>query len=296
MGTRQRPVPTTKKIRRRILDGIMVLLLLAGIFGLSYPFFKDALNRSLNQQLVNYYQRQSDQAHAVEMAKRRAAIKKANAKLAKKGNNPGKDTLARQTTTKLPPRKLSYYEKNTVGTLYLPSIKASMPVFGKTNDLLLQQGATVLPGTSKIGGGQDTHAVISAHRGLLEAKLFSDLPKVKKGQLFYIHTNGDKLAYQVFKKQVITPDQVEQLQIQPQKDLVTLMTCTPYMVNSHRLLVFGRRVPYPKAANQQANKLDVQQASGLLKWIAGIILGVMAVIVGWAIWLRRQRRSKWNFR
>ncbi|BDP74056.1 hypothetical protein EfmAA96_18410 [Enterococcus faecium] len=104
---------------------------------------------------------------------------------------------------------------------------------------------------------KNTHAVLSGHRGLPEAKLFTDLPKLKKGDQFFIQINGKTLAYQVEKIQVVLPDEVDSLGIQKGRDLVTLLTCTPYMVNTHRLLVTGHRIPYQaKEAKKAIQGID----------------------------------------
>ncbi len=104
---------------------------------------------------------------------------------------------------------------------------------------LLEKGASLLEGTSYPIGGKSTHAVLSSHRGLSQAKLFTNLPQLKIKDHFYIEINGQYLAYQVDQIKTVEPTETEALQIQEDQDLVTLVTCTPYMINSHRLLVEG---------------------------------------------------------
>lgn len=103
---------------------------------------------------------------------------------------------------------------------------------------------------------------------------------------------GKKLAYKVDKIQTILPDQVDTLKIQNGRDLVTLMTCTPYMVNSHRLLVTGHRVPYPKKATPEIKQLAKKQSNGVLKWVALIVLGLVAATLIWCAWYRRRKGKK----
>ncbi|MDT0901799.1 class C sortase, partial [Staphylococcus pseudintermedius] len=122
-------------------------------------------------------------------------------------------------------------------------------MFDTTNDLFLAKGTSLLEGTSYPTGGKSTHAVISGHRGLPSAKLFTDLPDLKKGDVFFIEINKRTLAYEIDQLKVVEPTETEDLLIEKDKDLVTLLTCTPYMINSHRLLVRGHRIPYtPKMA------------------------------------------------
>ncbi|WP_311744730.1 class C sortase, partial [Staphylococcus pseudintermedius] len=137
----------------------------------------------------------------------------------------------------------------TIGIVNIPKIKIKLPIFDTTNDLFLAKGTSLLEGTSYPTGGKSTHAVISGHRGLPSAKLFTDLPDLKKGDVFFIEINKRTLAYEIDQLKVVEPTETEDLLIEKDKDLVTLLTCTPYMINSHRLLVRGHRIPYtPKMA------------------------------------------------
>ncbi|MGO3607855.1 MAG: class C sortase, partial [Pseudolactococcus laudensis] len=120
----------------------------------------------------------------------------------------------------------------------------SLPIFDETNNELLEKGATVLQGTSFPIGGKGTHSVITGHTGLPEKKLFTDLEKLKKGDLFYIEVSGKKLAYRVERFKTVLPTELDSLKIEDSSDLVTLLTCTPYMINTHRLLVTGVRVGF----------------------------------------------------
>ncbi|HBA0916942.1 TPA: class C sortase, partial [Enterococcus faecium] len=119
----------------------------------------------------------------------------------------------------------------------------------------------------------------SGHRGLPEAKLFTDLPKLKKGDQFFIQINGKTLAYQVEKIQVVLPDEVDSLGIQKGRDLVTLLTCTPYMVNTHRLLVTGHRIPYQaKEAKKAIQGIDQWKKWKFFIWFIGILLGSIGLV------------------
>ena len=140
-----------------------------------------------------------------------------------------------------------------------PKINVNLPIFDQTTTKLLEKGACLLEGTSYPVGGVSTHAVLSSHRGLPQAKLFTDLPRLQIEDRFYIEINGQYLTYQIDQIQTVAPTKTETLQIQDNQDLVTLVTCTPYMINSHRLLVRGHRV----AVEQEeisASLSKVQQA------------------------------------
>ena len=135
-----------------------------------------------------------------------------------------------------------------MGYLEIPEIGVNLPIYHGTSDLVLEMGVGHLESSSLPIGGESTHAVLMGHRGLPSSTLFNKLPKLKEGAQFYIHMLDETLAYEVDQIKVIEPDNLADLQIVPGKDYVTLMTCTPYMINSHRLLVRAIELPHPRRA------------------------------------------------
>ncbi len=131
-----------------------------------------------------------------------------------------------------------------MGTLDIPKINVNLPIYHGTGEDILSIGAGHLEGTSFPVGGVNTHSVLTGHRGLPNSKLFTRLDELEKGDLFYIRTGDRIAAYVVNQIQVIEPGEVDSLSIQPEKDLVSLITCTPYGVNSHRLVITGERTSY----------------------------------------------------
>ena len=134
-----------------------------------------------------------------------------------------------------------------VGHVNIPKIKVDIPIRAGSSEDVLQQGAGHLEGTSLPIGGDSTHTVITAHRGLPNAKLFRNLDQLAYGDVFYITNIKETIAYKVDKIQVVEPSNFEPVLVVEQKDYATLLTCTPYMINSHRLLVRGVRIPYQEA-------------------------------------------------
>jgi sortase A len=128
-----------------------------------------------------------------------------------------------------------------MGYLEVPKIDVRLAIYHGTGEDALENGVGHLEDTSLPVGGSSTHCVLSGHRGLPSAKLFTDLDKLENGDLFYIYILGETLAYEVDQVLVVEPSQVDALKITPGQDYVTLLTCTPYGVNSHRLLVRGHR-------------------------------------------------------
>ena len=269
-----------KPKKRKLLDLLMLFLLLSGIGILAYPFVSDALNNYLDQQIISHYQQQAVKENEAIMAKIQKDMTKKNQQLAKKGGNPGVDPF----TKKKEPVKTdkTYFEKHTIGILTIPKINVNLPIFDQTTMKLLEKGACLLEGTSYPIGGKSTHAVLSSHRGLSQAKLFTNLPQLKIKDHFYIEINGQYLAYQVDQIKTVEPTETEALQIQEDQDLVTLVTCTPYMINSHRLLVRGHRIVVePEEIKESLEKVKQAKCTAflLVSGLIGVLLLLFLVIL-----------------
>lgn len=145
-----------------------------------------------------------------------------------------------------------------MGYITIPKIDVELPIYHGTSDKVLKNAAGHLQGSSLPIGGESTHAVISAHRGLPSAKLFSDLDELEKGDRFTITVLNEVLTYEIDKIQIIEPDELDKLEIVDGEDYVTLITCTPYGINTHRLLVRGSRV-------ETENKLSVRVSADAVK-------------------------------
>ncbi len=166
-----------------------------------------------------------------------------------------------------------------MGIVYIPSIDVKLPIYHYTTTEILEKGAGHLFGSSLPVGGTDTHSVITAHRGLPSAKMFTDLDKLKIKDKFFIYMANEKLAYEVDKIKTIKPDQTEGLGIEKGKDYVTLVTCTPYGKNTHRLTVRGHRVKYK--SGDESNQVSRWKIS----WshVAYTLLGVVLAIIMYVI-------------
>ncbi|WP_322899202.1 class C sortase, partial [Enterococcus faecium] len=189
-----------------------------------------------------------------------------------------------------------YYEQHMIGAIYIPKINVSLPLFDETNDLLLDRGATVLQGTSFPTGGESTHSVITAHSGIAEKKLFTDLEEMEQDDRFYLEVYGRMLAYEVVEKIVVLPTKTNTLAIREKQDLVTLITCTPYTVNTHRLLVTGRRVPFTE---EVSSKIEQTKKYHLYRLLI-LLLGILLVLTLFGYWcyrkFKRQKQRKKNNR
>ena len=161
-----------------------------------------------------------------------------------------------------------------MGSIRIPKISVNLPIYHGTSEQALASGAGHLYGSSLPVGGKSTHSVLTGHRGLVEAMMFTRLDEMQKGNVFYIEVMGETLAYKVDRITVIEPDDTSQLKITPGEDRVTLMTCTPYGINTHRLLVSGLRAPIP----QDAPELKDAPRDGT---VAGIATALAVLILGW---------------
>ena len=182
----------------------------------------------------------------------------------------------------------------TMGYLVIPKINVNLPIYHGTSDATLQKGVGHLEGTSLPVGGAGTHAVLTGHTGLPSARLFTDLTELAEGDVFYVHVLSEVLAYQVDQIKVVEPTDTGDLQLTPGQDYVTLMTCTPYGINDHRLLVRGTRIAYdPQTEQNDIAKAPVLTTENRILLRAGIITAaVMLALIVIALLIRRGKNRK----
>ena len=174
-----------------------------------------------------------------------------------------------------------------MGTIRIPKISVRLPIYHGTSESALASGAGHLYGSSLPVGGKSTHAVLTGHRGLVEAAMFTRLDEMRVGDYFYIEVMGRTFGYQVDRITVIEPNDTSQLKIVPGEDRVTLMTCTPYGVNTHRLLVSATRSAIPDEIPAENDAVKDARAIGAITGIATLVVGALLV------WLRRK---PWHIR
>lgn len=174
-----------------------------------------------------------------------------------------------------------------MGTIRIPKISVKLPIYHGTSESALASGAGHLYGSSLPVGGRNTHTVLTGHRGLVEAAMFTRLDEMRVGDYFYIEVMGRTLGYQVDRITVIEPNDTSQLKIVPGEDRVTLMTCTPYGVNTHRLLVSATRSSIPDEIPAESGAVKDARTIGVIAGVATLVLGMLLV------WLRRR---PWHIR
>lgn len=267
--------------------------LLAAVCGVAalglmlYPLAGELVSEKYHSDVETTYTAAIEDTDAAELTAQREAAQQYNAMLSGAAITEG--------GTSAPP--LAYAQQLTVGGVMcyigIPKIGVYLPVQHGTDADTLERAVGHVVGTSLPVGGSSTHAVLSAHSGMASSKLFSDIDQLTEGDTFYIHVLGDTLAYRIDAINTVLPTDTSLLQIEDNKDLVTLVTCTPFGVNTHRLLVRGHRVPYvpeqeaPAAAEKPAASSWTQHyLIGL-----GIGLGAVAVIGGAYFLVRRVRHA-----
>ena len=254
---------------------------------LLYPLVGELLNEKYHSDVETTYTAAIEDTDDAELTAQRQAAEQYNAMLS--------GATITEGGASAPP--LAYAQQLTVGGVMayvdIPKISVYLPVQHGTDADTLENSVGHVVGTSLPVGGSSTHAVLSAHSGLASSKLFSDIDQLAVGDTFYIHVLGDTLAYKVDAINTVLPTDTRLLQIEDGKDLVTLVTCTPFGVNTHRLLVRGHRVPYvpeqeaPAAAEKPvASSWTQHYLTGL-----GVGLGAVAVIGGAYFLVRRVRHA-----
>ena len=226
---------------------VICIIFLAGLSLLLYPFVANQWNNYRQKQLISGYEQAVSEKEAAEGIDYDAERKKAEDYNEALLPCVLPDSFALAESSGVDPiymNTLNIAGDEMMGSVEIPKINIKIPIYHTTEEDVLNKGAGHLEGSSLPVGGANTHAVISAHRGLPSASLFTDLDQMKVGDHFLLHVLDETLCYEVDKISVVKPEDTTALAVEDGQDLVTLLTCTPYGVNTERLLVRGHRVPY----------------------------------------------------
>ena len=277
---------TNKKARKRKKkQWPFLLVFILGLLVMSYPLVSRFYYRIESTQQVEYFDIEKKKLTEAEVRKR---IELANAFNKSLNNVISTDPYVKKRMEAGRQEYARMLEINElIGHVEIPKIDTDIPIYAGTVEDVLQKGAGHLEGTSLPVGGSSTHTVITAHSGLPTAKLFTDLSKLKVGDKFFIHNLSRVLAYEVDQIRTVEPSNFSDLLIVPHKDYATLLTCTPIMINTHRLLVRGHRVPYNPHEFESLNKKN--KKIFWLKTIGFVLL--LLLIMRW-IYRKIRRKSK----
>ncbi len=255
---------------------LVALIFLIGAGMISYPLISNMAYETNQRKLIEKYDNAVRSREPDTLSRHRAECEKYNADLLDGGavlTDPFDETQLDPDTMPYA-GLLNIMGDGVMGSLEYPGITDKLTIRHGTRESELQKGVGHLQGTSLPVGGVGTHCVLSAHCGLSGKKLFTNLDRAKIGDVFYLHILDQTLAYRVDDINVVLPEDTRNLMIDPNEDYVTLITCTPYGINSHRLLVRGTRIPYEEAKkNEQRGRGGTWEAQYIRVIVFGLIAG-----------------------
>lgn len=284
---------------RKISTVLFGLLFLVGLGILAYPTIADQWNNYRQNQLISNYEGKMSEMKPEDFTAQWEMARAFNATLERNdvyGDVFGQESQNLKDTDYW--QVLNVAGDGVMGYLSIPKINVRLAIYHGTGDDILQTGVGHLSGTKLPIGGESTHSVLAAHRGLPSARLFTDIDQMERGDQFYLHILDQVLAYQT--DQILpmvdkddTETLGEALQIQEGEDQVTLFTCTPYGVNSHRLLVRGHRVPYNGEEEESAadTMLRAVRDYYMFYLIIGLCLTLLIICIMRAVFNRKKREG-----
>lgn len=273
------------KKKNVLAGGLFILIFLIGLLVLLYPMFSNLWNEHRSAELIADYREAVSQVSQEDYSKWFEMADEYNETLEGK-EVPDAFAFISEEEDEEYLSQLAFRDDGVMGYIEIPKISVSLPIYHTTSEEVLQKGAGHLQGSALPVGGLGTHCVISAHRGLPSAAMFTDLDMLQEGDHFYIHVLGETLAYEVDQILVVNPDEVSALTPEKEGDYVTLLTCTPYGVNTQRLLVRGHRVEEIPKVN------TMQLIVNSFGWKGKLVASLVALAVAAAIIAGMRKRAK----
>ena len=265
-----------KKLKEKLSFLIFVIMIILGIAIILYPVISNHLSKINYQEIIDNYD--------FKVAKQKNSYNEQLVNEARKYNSSLTSLNITDVFQNQIGQSSSEYfsvlnvdNNGMMGYISIPKIDIKIPIYHGTSSDILQKGVGNLEGSSIPIGGENTHAVLSAHRGLPSSRLFTDLDQLKVGDTFYIHILDEVLAYRVNQVLVVEPSDIDFLQIVKGKDYVTLVTCTPYAINTHRLLVRGERIEY-SAQEEESIAINKKMSIADIVLYTCLIFAVLLII------------------
>lgn len=288
----------TKKKVRTIAGAVLMFLLALGIT--LYPLISTWYNERHQSEIHTHYVEVVENADKSEIITARRKANEYNASIV-----PGamiEESFTQEAMLAAAEdydNQLNLGGDGIMGYVEIPLIKVNLPIYHGTDSETLDAGIGHLLGTSLPVGGNSTHTVLTAHSGMANQKLFSDLDKLKKGDVFYLRVLDENLAYQVDEINTVLPHESELLEIAEGEDYCTLVTCTPFGVNTHRLLVRGTRIPYEEAEEIVEEQIQFEEkptSTWMEQYLLGLFYGSGVVIAVGIVYLiyRSKKRGKYE--
>lgn len=269
----------------RLLNVILILIFLAGLSLLLYPTVSNYWNSFHQSKMIAQYAEQVANMDREEYERLWAEASAYNESLAEQNKSHSMSAIFHEEYNNL----LNVSGLGMMGYIEIPRIKCSLPIYHGTEESVLQIAIGHMEGTSLPIGGVGTHCVLSGHRGLPSAKLFTHLDQLEEGDIFMLRILDEELTYEVDRILIVEPQETGALQIKEGKDYCTLVTCTPYGINSHRLLVRGHRVENQESTGHLRVTADAMRIEPIL--IAPIV-AVPILLVLLIVFLAKTRRKK----
>lgn len=275
-----------KKRLKRILP---ILILLVGLLMILYPIISNIYYEKINQKEELLYSDKIENSDSISIVSELEKCRKYNENLTKeeKLKDPF-DENKQEYLSEEYESLLNFDGDGIMGYLKIPVLETTLPIYHSTDESVLQIGVGHLEGSSLPVGGKSTHSVLSTHNGLLGRKLFADLDKLIIGDIFTINTLGEKKMYRIDKISIVLPEETEELKVVEGKDYVTLVTCTPYGENTHRLLIRGSRINY----DDNLEEADREVSSSWQKeYIDGLKIAVPIFLVFIVIGIIKSKKN-----
>lgn len=274
-----------KWIKKNLSSMILVIVFLIGLSLLLYPSFSDYWNSFHQSRAIAGYAEAVATLDDEDYEKMWEEAQNYNTTLWKK---PNRWVLSEEEIHEYE-QLLNVGGTGIMGYIEIPSIKVSLPIYHGVDEAVLQIAVGHIAGSSLPVGGESTHCVVSGHRGLPSAKLFTNLDEMKEGDLFVIRVLDETLTYEVDQIRIVLPEDLSELEIEEGKDLCTLVTCTPYGINTHRLLVRGHRVENVKDSSSIRVTADALQIDPVM--VAPVIaVPILLILLIWLLVHYRKRR------
>ncbi|MDO5545319.1 MAG: class C sortase [Eubacteriales bacterium] len=265
-----------------------------------YPVISNYVNQKYASQIHAAYQEIIEQADDSELLKAKELANAYNRAIVP-GATEAYSQEGLQAASEDYDNQLNIAGNGIMGYVVIPKISVNLPIYHGTENDSLERGIGHLLGSSLPVGGESTHSILSGHSGMASQKMFTDLEQLTAGDVFYLHVLNETLAYQVVEINTVLPYDTSLLGIVPGEDLCTLVTCTPYGVNTHRLLVRGSRIPYEEAAalTEEIQSAEPEVSTWEAKYLQGILIGILAaagvilvVVLSVQCWKKFRKRKK----
>ena len=278
-----------KEIKEKLIIFLFILMIVLGLGMILFPLISNQVNKIQYQKVIGTYDDKIVQNSETENNQMLTEAREYNSSISTTDiidvfQNPVQTNSTEYLSI------LNVDDNGMMGYISVPKIDVRIPIYHGTSSDILQKGVGHLEGSSFPVGGESTHAILSAHRGLPSSRLFTDLDQLEEGDIFYIYVLNEVLAYQVDQILVTEPSETEALKIVDGKDYVTLVTCTPYAINTHRLLVRGERIEYNKQVEEQTVEDRSLSTADIILYIS-LIIAILLIIIAVIVSVRHKKNK-----